>query len=59
MPSASQITIHQEGADYKDHCRKMQYLVARQRELCTLSKNLLQIVSKGEMKPFETQYKFC
>uniref|UniRef100_A0A915K0P0 Protein Wnt n=1 Tax=Romanomermis culicivorax TaxID=13658 RepID=A0A915K0P0_ROMCU len=46
MPSAYQMTLRLDE-DYKDQCRKMSYLVARQRELCTLSKNLLMVVSQG------------
>lgn len=46
MPSTYQLTL-QFNNDYKDQCRRMHYLVARQKELCTLSKNMLAVVSKG------------
>ena len=48
MPAAYQMTLKFNN-DYKDQCHKLQYLVARQRELCTLSKNMLAIVSRGNI----------
>ncbi len=46
MPSAYQLTNFK--TDYKNECHSMKYLVARQRELCSLSKNMLAVVSKGK-----------
>lgn len=51
MPSAYQHTLQFDN-DYKDQCRRLHYLVSRQRELCALSKNMLAIVSKGKPSPF-------
>ncbi|KRX67248.1 Protein Wnt-4 [Trichinella sp. T9] len=58
-PSAYQFTL-KFNSDYKDKCRQMHYLVARQRELCQLSKNLLAIVSQGaQMGLKECQSQFA
>uniref|UniRef100_A0A5S6QEQ8 Protein Wnt n=1 Tax=Trichuris muris TaxID=70415 RepID=A0A5S6QEQ8_TRIMR len=57
-PTAYQFTL-QFSTDYKDKCRKMHYLVARQRELCQISQNMLAIVSKGAqmgLKECQTQF---
>ncbi|CDW53527.1 protein Wnt 4 [Trichuris trichiura] len=57
-PTAYQFTL-QFSEDYKDKCRQMHYLVARQRELCQISQNMLAIVSKGAqmgLKECQTQF---
>ncbi|KFD56589.1 hypothetical protein M514_02693 [Trichuris suis] len=57
-PTAYQFTL-QFSTDYKDKCRQMHYLVARQRELCQISQNMLAIVSKGAqmgLKECQTQF---
>lgn len=47
MPSTYQNTLELKPTTYKHYCRKLYYLVERQRELCGLSYNILQTVSRG------------
>uniref|UniRef100_A0A914XGT7 Protein Wnt n=1 Tax=Plectus sambesii TaxID=2011161 RepID=A0A914XGT7_9BILA len=52
MPSTYQLTLNFDN-DYKEQCNQMHYLVDRQRQLCTLSKNMLSVVSKGAQMGLE------
>lgn len=49
MPSTYQLTLNFDNNDYKEQCNKMHYLVDRQRQLCSLSKNMLSVVSEGAL----------
>lgn len=47
MPSAYQSSLELKPTTYKNHCKKLEYLVEKQKEMCTLNYNVLHIVSRG------------
>jgi len=46
-PSVYQSTLEMTPTSYKDHCKRLFYLVEKQRELCGLSQNVLTTISLG------------
>ena len=42
-PSVYQSTLELTPTSYKDHCKRLYYLVEKQRELCGLSQNVLTV----------------
>lgn len=42
-PSVYQSTLELTPTSYKDHCKRLYYLVEKQRELCGLSQNVLSV----------------
>ena len=42
-PSVYQSTLEMTPTSYKDHCKRLFYLVEKQRELCGLSQNVLTV----------------
>ena len=42
-PSVYQSTLELTPTSYKDHCKRLYYLVEKQRELCGLSQNVLAV----------------
>ncbi|XP_046458173.1 protein Wnt-4-like [Daphnia pulex] len=46
-PSVYQSTLELTPTSYKDHCKRLYYLVEKQRELCGLSQNVLSTISLG------------
>ncbi|XP_022253065.1 protein Wnt-4-like [Limulus polyphemus] len=47
MPSTYQSTMELNPTSYANQCKQLYYLVERQRELCSLSYNILHTVSRG------------
>lgn len=43
-PSVYQSTLELTPTSYKDHCKRLYYLVEKQRELCGLSQNVLSVI---------------
>ncbi|RWS13652.1 Protein Wnt-2b-A-like protein [Dinothrombium tinctorium] len=59
MPTTYQSTLELKPTNYKTYCKKLHYLVERQRELCGLNYNILQTISKGaKIGIDECQYQF-
>ncbi|GFR04081.1 protein Wnt [Trichonephila clavata] len=59
MPAAYQTSLELKPTTYQTYCRKLQYLVERQRELCGMNPNILQTVGRGaKMGIDECQHQF-
>ena len=48
-PSVYQSTLELTPTSYKDHCKRLYYLVEKQRELCGLSQNVLAVILNFEI----------
>ncbi|GBL79802.1 hypothetical protein AVEN_28878-1 [Araneus ventricosus] len=59
MPAAYQTSLELKPTTYQTYCRKLNYLVERQRELCGMNPNILQTVGRGaKMGIDECQHQF-
>ncbi len=59
MPKYYETTLELKPTNYKNHCKKINYLNERQRDLCALNHNILQTISKGaKLGIEECQYQF-
>lgn len=47
MQSVHQSTLELKPTTYKTFCKKLNYLVDKQQELCGLNHNILQTISRG------------
>lgn len=50
-PSVFQSTLELTPTSYKDHCKRLYYLVEKQRELCGLSQNILSVCKWSIFSP--------